>query len=153
MITQHKVAFPGSNEEMAIRIPNVKEEIYVGLDYYGEVAERLQVLCYEAESDEPKVCIRYDATGKIVEVQIWRGIAITFEDGPRTPWEISRDGAEADNPDDTMPPRDTKLRWYVWRHTDGKFYWYNDQGYPQGPYSEAEQAWQGLEDYDATYYD
>lgn len=157
MITQHKVAFPGANEEMAIRLPGVTNNVHIGLDYYGEVAPRLQVLCYEADSDEPKVCVRYDEAGRIVEVQVWRDIAIAYEDGPRTPWEIGRDGADlesiADSSEDAMPPRDTALAWYVWRHTDGKFYWYNDQGYPQGPYDAAEHAWQGLEDYDASYYD
>ena len=156
MITQHRVCLPG-NEELAIQIPNVKEDIYIGLDYYGDLAPRLQLLCYEVESDEPKVCVRYDEAGRIVEVQVWRGIAITFEDGPQTPWEINRDGGAPEEKlpepvtSDNPPPRDRSKSWEV-RPWGDSYYWYNEQGDPQGAYESEHQAWQALEDYDDEYY-
>lgn len=158
MITQHKVAFPGSNEEMAIQLPGVTNLVHIGLDYYGEVDPRLQILCYDAEDDEPKVCVRYDATGKIVEVQVWRGIEITHEDGPRTPWEIGRDGGppreEGLEPSAAIePPKDYSKAWTVSKWSDGKYYWHTDQGAPRGPYEEEMYAWQVLDDYHSTYYD
>jgi hypothetical protein len=50
------------------------------------------------------------------------------------------------------PERNTDKAWAAFKEEDG-YYWYNDQGYPQGPYDTMDHAWQGLDDYDATYYD
>ena len=50
------------------------------------------------------------------------------------------------------PERNINRAWLVFEEEDG-FYWYNDQGYPYGPYDDEAGAWLGLQDYDATYYD
>jgi hypothetical protein len=93
-----KVTLPGMNGEEAAPLE-------VHLDYWGR-NPHLQVLCYNRadEEGEPKVCVRYNREGKVVEVLVEDVTLIKGADGKfavrsyadtrETPWEIVRD----DNP-------------------------------------------------------
>ncbi len=97
---------------LMVEFDGLTEPIEIGLDYFGEERPRFQTIHYNADGDgEAKVKVRYDKTGKIVEVcvedreiritsfdrgtplftHMQRGLRVC-QDGDRTPWELERDG-------------------------------------------------------------
>lgn len=87
-----------AGEEMLIDLPGIVDmPVIVAVDYYG-TNPRMQIMHYESDNDEPQVHVRYDAAGKIQEVEIANGdIVVTRGDLPRIQgtWLVTRDSLAA----------------------------------------------------------
>ena len=69
-------------------------------------------------------------------------------------WEVRSNLREARRQWETenTPTRDKSMAWQV-QQVGGKWYYYNDQGYPSIGFRTEEEAADALSDYDATYYE
>lgn len=101
---------PDRPNSMMVQLPGLpaadSHPLDVELDYWGR-SPRLQVLCREHDSaeGEPKVVVRYDERGRVVEVIAHNTTLIRdhtgdfvirpYSDTTDTPWEIDRDSNPA----------------------------------------------------------
>jgi hypothetical protein len=80
-----------------VTLPECELSLGAFLDWYGEVREQAQILCYDIE-DEPAVSIRYSDDGRVEEVMVRDDlIDKVVRDEDESPWMKKRDESPETN--------------------------------------------------------